>query len=194
LSKSISEFWRRWHISLSTWFKDYLYIPLGGSRVSEGRIYVNYLIVFLISGLWHGAAWTFVVWGGLHGLYLVGAMVRDKYLPFKLPRWSFGSQIITFLLVLLSWVFFRARGIHNSKIILKKILGFDFQSGFQMPFSVQEFIFCWVLIFVLFLKDIYVKNIPTRNSYLFYAVFVILLILSYLFGIFTSNQFIYFQF
>lgn len=69
-SKSIGEFWRRWHISLSTWFKDYLYIPLGGNRVSRSRWYANLMIVFLVSGLWHGAAWTFVIWGGLHGLYL----------------------------------------------------------------------------------------------------------------------------
>ena len=70
-SQSISEFWRRWHISLSTWFRDYLYIPLGGNRVAEWRWYFNLLIVFIVSGLWHGANWTFIIWGALHGLYLI---------------------------------------------------------------------------------------------------------------------------
>ena len=80
-STSISEFWRRWHISLSTWFRDYLYIPLGGNRVSEWRRYFNQFFVFMISGLWHGAAWTFVIWGSLHGFYLILAVLRAKYLP-----------------------------------------------------------------------------------------------------------------
>ncbi len=86
LSKSISEFWRRWHISLSTWFKDYLYIPLGGNRVGEMRLYINYLIVFTVSGLWHGAAWTFIIWGFLHGFYLVFAIIRKKYFSIKFPE------------------------------------------------------------------------------------------------------------
>lgn len=194
LSKSISEFWRRWHISLSTWFKDYLYIPLGGNRVGEMRLYANYLIVFTVSGLWHGAAWTFIIWGALHGIYLVLAIVRDKYLPFKLPKNGFLSLLTTFVLVMVTWVFFRARGIYNAKVILKKIFTFDFLGGFSMPYSVNEFVFCWILMVVLFLKDIYVKEIDTKNTSTFYLKFIGLAIVCYFLGIFTSNQFIYFQF
>ena len=194
LSKSISEFWRRWHISLSTWFKDYLYIPLGGNRVGEMRLYANYLIVFTVSGLWHGAAWTFIIWGALHGIYLVLAIVRDKYLPFKLPKNAFLSLVTTFVLVMVTWVFFRARGIYNAKVILKKIFTFDSVGGFSMPYSVNEFVFCWLLMVILFLKDIYVKEIDTKNTPTFYLKFIGLAIVCYFLGIFTSNQFIYFQF
>ncbi|MBK9508451.1 MAG: MBOAT family protein [Cytophagaceae bacterium] len=194
LSKSISEFWRRWHISLSTWFKDYLYIPLGGNRVGEMRLYANYLIVFTVSGLWHGAAWTFIIWGFLHGFYLVMAIVRDKYLLFKLPKSSVLSMVSTFVLVTVAWVFFRAKGLGNAKIILTKIITLNDFSRFEMPFTNSEFIFSWLLILILFLKDIYVKEISTKSTPAFYFKFAGLLILSYFLGIFTSNQFIYFQF
>jgi D-alanyl-lipoteichoic acid acyltransferase DltB (MBOAT superfamily) len=194
LSKSISEFWRRWHISLSTWFRDYLYIPLGGSRVGSGRLYLNYLIVFTVSGLWHGAAWTFVIWGALHGVYLVLAIMRDKYLPFKLPKNTFLSIIITFVLVMITWVFFGAKGLYNAKIILSKVFDFGDYGSFSMPFTLNEFVFCWMLMIVLFLKDIFIKEIKTSNTPMFYAKFVGLLLVCYFFGLFSSNQFIYFQF
>jgi alginate O-acetyltransferase complex protein AlgI len=193
-SKSISEFWRRWHISLSTWFKDYLFIPLGGSRVGQWRIYANYMLVFMVSGLWHGAAWTFIVWGTLHGLYLVLAMARKRYLPFKLPESGVLSIGATFLLVMVAWVFFRAKGIHNAKVIISKMLDMNQYQHFSMPFSVNEFVFCWLLIGLLFLKDKYLKTISTHNTSLFYIKFSVLAIFCYFFGIFTSNQFIYFQF
>jgi len=194
LSKSISEFWRRWHISLSTWFKDYLYIPLGGNRVGEMRLYINYLIVFTVSGLWHGAAWTFIIWGFLHGFYLVFAIIRKKYFSIKFPEIPLLSVITTFVLVTIAWVFFRAKGLGNARVILTKIITLDDFSRFEMPFSKAEFLFSWVLILILFLKDIYVKEISTKHTPSFYFKFAGLLILSYFLGIFTSNQFIYFQF
>src|SRR5258707_12764024 len=83
-ARSISEFWRRWHISLSTFFRDYLYIPLGGSRVALGRWCSNMMITFLLSGLWHGASWNFILWGGLHGLYMIGSRLTEV----RLPRWT----------------------------------------------------------------------------------------------------------
>ncbi len=194
LSKSISEFWKRWHISLSTWFRDYLYIPLGGNRVSSGRLYVNYLIVFTVSGLWHGAAWTFIIWGALHGIYLVLAIMRDKYLPFKLPKNTFLTILFTVVLVMITWVFFRENGLYNAKIILSKIFNFGGYDSFSMPFSTNEFVFCWILMLILFLKDIFMREIKTSNTPMFYAKFVGLLLVCYFFGIFSSNQFIYFQF
>jgi D-alanyl-lipoteichoic acid acyltransferase DltB (MBOAT superfamily) len=127
LSRSISEFWKRWHISLSTWFRDYLYIPLGGNKVPKWRWYFNLFIVFLISGLWHGANWTFVVWGALHGAYLVCSLwtseMRVKVVQFfglsRLPTVHRYLQIfITFHLVLLGWIFFRANSISDAFLLL----------------------------------------------------------------------------
>ena len=199
-STSISEFWRRWHISLSGWFRDYLYIPLGGNRVREYRKYFNLFFVFMMSGLWHGAAWTYIVWGALHGIYLVFAQLRDKYLPFSLskspnaPITKFINLTITFILVMFTWVFFRAKGMSNAKIIFKKIFSFSSYDAIATPFYFNEMIFCWVLIVILLLKDKFLRNISTQNTTKFYISFSILIILCYFFGVFTSNQFIYFQF
>ena len=106
ISRSIREFWRRWHISLSTWFRDYVYIPLGGSRRSPSRVYLNLLIVFLVTGLWHGASWNFIVWGLFHGLFIVLERVgMDKVLE---KLWVPLQHLYCLLVVMLGWVFFRA--------------------------------------------------------------------------------------
>ncbi|MCR9065176.1 MAG: MBOAT family protein [Cytophagales bacterium] len=197
ISKSISEFWRRWHISLSGWFRDYLYIPLGGSRVGEYRHYMNYFIVFMISGLWHGAAWTFIIWGSLHGIYLIFAMLRKKYLNIEMPQNAFTDKLqilITFGLVTLSWVFFRARGLGNAKVILTKIFNPATYTELASPFNVTEMWFCVLLILVLMLKEIYIPKIDTTRTPAFYAKFALLMVACYFLGVFTSNQFIYFQF
>ena len=116
-ARSIAEFWRRWHISLSTWFRDYVYIPLGGNRVGRSRWYANLFVTFLVSGLWHGARWTFVVWGALHGAYLIlglasaGARARARA-GLGLERYPallrISQTTVTFALVGVAWVFFRA--------------------------------------------------------------------------------------
>jgi alginate O-acetyltransferase complex protein AlgI len=106
-SQSITEFWHRWHISLSTWLRDYLYVPLGGNKKGARRTYVNLFIVMLLGGLWHGAAWTFVVWGGLHGLLLAAERLRGKSSFYA--RVPAGVRVaFTFVIVLVTWVFFRA--------------------------------------------------------------------------------------
>lgn len=130
LAQSPAEFWRRWHISLSTWFKDYLYIPLGGSRVALPRWYLNLMIVFLVSGLWHGAAWTFVIWGGLHGLYVVGE-VATKWIRGQLATGlglnqrpliqALLSGGITFGLIGLAWIFFRANSIADAFLLVSHL-------------------------------------------------------------------------
>ncbi|MBW2683152.1 MAG: MBOAT family protein [Deltaproteobacteria bacterium] len=122
-SRSIQEFWRRWHISLSSWFKDYLYIPLGGNRKSTGRTYFNLLMVFFLCGLWHGASWTFVIWGLFHGMFLV------------LERGAFGKVIgrlpgivqhtYTILVVMIGWVFFRAESLEQALAYLKSLANFS---------------------------------------------------------------------
>ena len=127
-SKSISEFWKRWHISLSTWFRDYLYISLGGNRVSKLRSYFNQFIVFLISGLWHGANWTFVIWGSLHGAYLIigrftyqfRAKLGSKSGLGKVLQLNSLIQIITtFTLAAFAWIFFRAATLSDALTIIK---------------------------------------------------------------------------
>jgi D-alanyl-lipoteichoic acid acyltransferase DltB (MBOAT superfamily) len=129
-AKSISEFWKRWHISLSTWFKDYVYIPLGGNRAIKWRWYYNLFITFLISGLWHGANWTFVIWGALHGFYLIFAIVSRPYKDALLKLAGLdkapailkpGQVASTFALVCLGWLFFRANNLPDAMLLLKNM-------------------------------------------------------------------------
>ncbi|GAA4408614.1 MBOAT family protein [Nibrella viscosa] len=226
-AQSISEFWRRWHISLSTWFRDYLYIPLGGNRVGEGRKYANLMLVFLASGLWHGANWTYVIWGGLNGFYQIAATLRDKLLnrfggnppggpatatpaP-KVARLGFaatpgamaappaivriiGNTLFTFVLVMLTWVFFRAANTSDAFLILRKIAGLSLSSTVSTPLNTTEMWFSVFLIAALMVKEYYYLYIPTRNTLRFYVVITLIALLCYFFGVFTSNQFIYFQF
>ncbi len=129
LSQSITEFWRRWHITLSSWLKDYLYIPLGGNRKGEIGTFINLMLTMLLGGLWHGANWTFVVWGGLHGLYLSIEKLLHEHFGLKLiedkttfsPR-IFMRQIICFHLVCLAWVFFRAANIEVAMDYIAKLM------------------------------------------------------------------------
>lgn len=132
-AQSISEFWSRWHISLSTWFRDYLYIPLGGNRVVKWRWKLNILIVFIVSGLWHGANWTYVVWGALHGLYLIAenwlTVLWGRYNLSRLLRGvlnpgmtAIGRRIIVFLLVSFAWTFFRAESLSEGLYIATHIM------------------------------------------------------------------------
>jgi D-alanyl-lipoteichoic acid acyltransferase DltB (MBOAT superfamily) len=122
-----SDFWRRWHISLSTWLRDYLYIPLGGNRKGSWRTQINLMVTMLLGGLWHGASWTFVIWGGLHGLYLiVERSLKNKfhhYLIWKHPASEMVLAMITFLLVCFTWVFFRATSFKQALDILGAMLG-----------------------------------------------------------------------
>lgn len=129
-ARNIGEFWRRWHISLSLWFRDYLYIPLGGNRKGVIRQYINIVIVFLVSGIWHGASFNFIFWGFLHGFYQVmGAIlkpVREYFLKlFKVDKNRFsyrlGQTVLTFMLVNFAWIFFRADGLKNGLAIVKQI-------------------------------------------------------------------------
>lgn len=134
-SKSITEFWRRWHISLSTWFRDYVYIPLGGSRAGTRRMVISLLITFLISGLWHGANWTFVIWGGLHGVYVVlnrfvepvWTRLRAGRLANRFPSLLTGlSLLTTFGLVCFAWIFFRAATMNDAFYIVTHLFqGWD---------------------------------------------------------------------
>lgn len=139
LSKNITEFWKRWHISLTSWFRDYLYIPLGGNKVKKQRWVINVLLVFLISGLWHGANYTFIIWGALHGIfYLI-----ERFSPIKL-RSTLVKGVLTFVSVTLAWVFFRAADFNQAVNVFKGMIGIN--DGTRQ-LDTQPFIFLLLLIF-----------------------------------------------
>jgi len=129
LATGLGDFWRRWHISLSTWFKDYVYIPLGGNRHGQARTYVNMLATMLISGLWHGAAWTFVIWGALHGVgrVLTRRLESTAFYRDKVPRCL--KRAMVFIFVTFAWIFFRAHSLNDACLIVTRI----FSAGGQGP-------------------------------------------------------------
>jgi D-alanyl-lipoteichoic acid acyltransferase DltB (MBOAT superfamily) len=204
-SKSIQEFWSRWHISLSSWFKSYLYIPLGGNRVVTWRRYYNLIIVFAVSGLWHGANWTFILWGLLHGIYIIGGIILFKFAQLYFKKvLAIGknrlvqvfSVIITFHLVLITWVLFRANNIHDALYIFKNFTAISISSMIGVPtISLKFFIISLVLIPLLFVSEKYqtftkIDSIRVVN----YMKVFFLFSLIYILGIFEVQQFIYFQF
>ncbi len=168
-AKNIAEFWKRWHISLSTWFRDYLYISLGGNRVSVPRWYFNLFFVFLVSGFWHGANWTFIFWGALHGFYLVFAIVSEKFRKrvnkasgiAQRPRLNRLLQIVTtYVLVTFAWIFFRADNMHAAWKVIKRIAYLPSELHLSnwaqgMPFDIKGIATCFALITVLELVHTY---------------------------------------
>ena len=127
VSRSIREFWRRWHISLSSWLRDYLYIPLGGSRQGTLRTFLNLLLVFFLCGLWHGASWTFILWGLYHGFFLV--MERSKLEQWRQRLWSPLQQAQTFLVVMIGWILFRSETLADAFRFLSLMAGVDTLPG-----------------------------------------------------------------
>ncbi len=209
-AKTIKEFWKRWHISLSTWFRDYLYISLGGNRVIKWKMQFNLFIVFMISGLWHGANWTFVLWGSLHGFYIISA-IWLKNIKVKINNFfnlDCSSKLIkvfdifvTFHLVCLSWIFFRADTISNAFKIIKNT--FSFNSNFwnlNIPITINElayslfFIFLMELIHFLQRKSSLIQVINQKSTAIRWLTYCIFIWLIFIFGEFGNQQFIYFQF
>ncbi len=129
ISQSIREFWRRWHISLSSWFRDYVYIPLGGNRCSRARIHANLLTVFLLCGLWHGASWNFIVWGLFHGFFL--AMERPDSSNWRSTGWRPMRHAYALLVVLTGWVLFRAETLSQAGAFLAAMAGFSHGGGLE---------------------------------------------------------------
>jgi alginate O-acetyltransferase complex protein AlgI len=200
ISKSIKEFWRRWHISLSTWFRDYLYIPLGGNRISKHRTYLNLLIVFFVTGLWHGASWNFVIWGFYHGFFII----LEKKLKFKLPnKLSFLRNIYLVITVLIGWVFFRAENLSYSIDFI--ITLFDFSKGTNnLPLTYITnytiFIFILGIIFSTPIRPILLKYVTRHINISFVAIieyFIYFFLLLYCvleLAHSSYNPFIYFRF
>lgn len=219
-SRSIAEFWRRWHISLSSWFRDYLYIPLGGNRKGTVRKYVNIMIVFLVSGLWHGAAGTYVVWGFIHGLYqVIGALtrpVRDKLnVLFDMKPESIGhrlmSGLVTFALVDFAWIFFRAESLDAAVEIIKSMVHIGnisiLWNGalYELGVSARGFQIMLLSIAVLLVADFMkYKGIQVRKLILEqelwcrWICYIVIVMFIMIFGIwggsYDAASFIYFQF
>ena len=207
-SSGIQEFWTRWHISLSTWFRDYLYIPLGGNRTGITRWCFNIMVVFVLSGLWHGANWTFIVWGALHGFYIIAGKYK-KYIGVKyfkdiqisLPR--IFRMISVFLLVSFGWIFFRARNISDAfKIIRQCTSGLNWRhpglttgiisrSNFSiLVISLLILIICEVLVF----RYNGYRRFLQLSSSLRMVCYILLCMTIVTFGMFNNHKFIYFQF
>ncbi|HRG54239.1 MAG TPA: MBOAT family O-acyltransferase [Bacteroidia bacterium] len=189
---SLREFWSRWHISLSSWFRDYVYIPLGGNRTSTARWAINLLIVFFLSGLWHGARWNFVAWGVIHGTLLILERFIQKNIKFKLP--AFLSGCIVFACTCFAWIFFRANGINDAFLAIEKIAQFSFEDQLAGIFHPNELFFAFFLILLLVSGETFIKKSRFKNHTLLILLSCIIILLSYLFGEFNYKEFIYFQF
>lgn len=220
-ARSIKDFWSRWHISLSTWFKDYLYIPLGGNRKGTCRKAVNLMVVFMVSGLWHGANWSFVFWGGIHGFYQIVGVIRDsvqckfqKRLPIKKDclSWRLLQTAVTFGLTTFAWIFFRSDTLTDAFIFIRRVVTRPnpwllFNGGiYQLGLDRIEMNILLFSIGILFMVDlIRYKKRQTLDVFLFeqniwfeWMVMIGLIVMIFVFGkygpAFDAQQFIYFQF
>ncbi|MGN6420116.1 MAG: MBOAT family O-acyltransferase [Pseudobacter sp.] len=189
---NIQQFWSRWHISLSTWFRDYVYIPLGGNRLGEARRKLNVMIVFLLSGLWHGANWTFVIWGGMHGVLTAFLPGRKEDGMHKfLSRYVFVG--INFLLVTLLWIFFRAPGLSEAVTYIKGIASVKTGTG-SFGLNMTESLLAVGLIAVMLFVERKRTSYLIERNWLFLLYALLMATVCYLLGVFNENQFIYFQF
>jgi alginate O-acetyltransferase complex protein AlgI len=213
LSTSVADFWHRWHMSLSSWFRDYVYIPLGGNRVAPWRWYFNILVTFLISGLWHGASWTFVIWGGLNGIYLLAeiwtAKLRARFnqatgLDKHHLLHTTVQVVITFVLVCFSWVFFRANNLSDAVYVITHLFrGWNVTTVQVAEFSSAVRLAVLVaLAAIIFMETVEwlqrTKNLEFKflqqPVWLRWASYYALVMCILLFGNFSQQQFIYFQF
>lgn len=197
---SVTDFWRRWHISLSTWLKDYVYIPMGGSRCSKMRNYWNIFVTFLVSGIWHGANWTFIVWGIWHGI----AQIIEKAIGQQKCEYGwFGKSIkilITFLLVNFAWIFFRMPSLGDACGVISHI--FDVHQSMALEITSKHiFVLMMMGTIILFFKDCTDEFAPNRlrlfennNRVVRWATYLSVIILIMLTGVFDAGQFIYANF
>lgn len=196
---SISEFWKRWHISLSTWFKDYLYISIGGNRVKPWRHLLNLFITFVVSGMWHGANWTFFTWGSLHGLYLIIGVLKKKYLPaLHLPKTlqKLWDILIVFILADFAWIFFRANSITDAFAVIHSL----FTNPGSLFIDTTSLLLGGISLVILLFKDTKdefgwrIFAMHSKYKALRYVSVVGLIAFIMLFGVLDGGQFIYFQF
>lgn len=199
ISQSLREFWKRWHISLSTWFKDYLYIPLGGNRVSTRRVYFNLFLVFFVTGFWHGASWNFIVWGMFHGVFL--AIEHMGFSKILNRLWRPIQHIYLLLVVVVSWVFFKAADLSSAIDYLISMTDItQIQTSALIYAQVLNDEFVYVLLLGLLGSFPWAKLLPSKESLLFIELprigflFLILLLSILKISSSTYNPFIYFRF
>lgn len=205
-SRDIAEFWRRWHISLTTWFRDYVYIPLGGSKVPFAKVVRNTIIVFLVSGFWHGANWTFIVWGALNAVYFLPLLIRGKNRSNTdtvaegriLPNVREVFQMVfTFVLVCFAWIFFRAENVAQAFQYIKGIFEHPFLPSNYSLFSPNKLILVVAFLVLDWIgrdKGLAVSLAGIRKTPVRYTAYFALALLIALFGVLNETDFIYFQF
>jgi alginate O-acetyltransferase complex protein AlgI len=197
-SLGFSDLWGRWHISLSSWLRDYLYIPLGGNRHGITRMYVALMLTMLLGGLWHGAAWTFMIWGGLHGTYLILEKLQKQYVPFKITKWNgIFLSFLTFSCINITWVFFRAREFDTAWNMIKSM--FYMQSNSEKILDSFTIIKVCIVIGILFLchwimRNTSMKEVAQKTSPWVLGVFWAILFFLIVIAQGSGEQFIYFQF
>lgn len=211
LAPSIRDFWQRWHISLSTWFRDYVYIPLGGNRVAKWRWQLNLFITFTVSGLWHGAEWTFVIWGALHGFYLTFAIWTSKWqqlfnhstgLSKNLSLLRIGQAITTFLLVYFAWIFFRANNTNEAFMIINNMINTDMWGGsinlFRFPVDMKISVIAIVLLICIEILEeklgLYRRIKLLKYSFIKWSLLFVLIFVILVLGVWQEADFLYFQF
>lgn len=189
LACSLGDFWRRWHISLSTWFRDYVYIPLGGSRHGFARSGFNLLVVFLLSGIWHGAGWTFILWGFLHGM---GLIFENYFLKHSKKEFRMLGWLRTQLWVMVCWIFFRSQTFQDAVQLFISLFQWH-KPPLLIDFSITEIMYGLIIIILIPLSEYFrwQHKLFLKNSWLFFA---LLLVATYLLGNFKSSSFLYFQF
>lgn len=221
MAKSIRDFWGRWHISLSTWFKDYLYIPLGGNRKGKVRKAINLMVVFLVSGLWHGTDWSFVIWGGIHGAVQVMGDYLAPYRKMLIEKWEIKTNCIswkllqigcTFSIVTFAWIFFRSDTIPDALRFIERIfirptpwilfngeiysLGLD---RVEMNILIMSLVLLILVDLVRYRKNITIDVfLMEQNLWFEWLAVICLILMIFIFGeygpTFDAQQFIYFQF
>lgn len=201
---NIKDFWRRWHISLSTWFRDYVYIPLGGSKVSAPRLYLNLFLVFFLSAIWHGANYTYIIWGILHASYYIIYIIIEPYLPksiknrFAEALIHVGSILLTFILVTLAWLFFRANNVTDAFTLIHNLRSFGVKPDIG---DRDTFNHCILAIVILYFVEYKIEYFPGKlnlftspNIFVRWGATMIMIFLIILLGVFGDYQFIYFRF
>ena len=196
-SRNITEFWRRWHISLSTWLRDYLYIPLGGNRGGKLFTYRNLMLTMLLGGLWHGAGWNFIIWGGLHGIALIAHRECSKLcqnLPFLNPILKVIAPLLTFYWVCFAWIFFRAIDFSTALVVVKSFVFFEAVGSQEL----NHFLLVLLVLFTLMHYMAYCRILTswwTRiPNWMFAALCGCITSLALFFTAPNYSSFIYFQF
>lgn len=203
-STSVREFWGRWHISLSTWFRDYVYIPLGGNRAGMNKWIVNLFITFLISGIWHGANWTFIIWGAIHGLIIAFEAINSKKKFINIPLPTLLKTGLTFSIVCFAWIFFRANNVSDAFLIISNIFTTSYSFIGEVrslnTMTLYNLALGFPLIILLLLLEkgwgmSFVRGYFYSHKPFRFACYVSLIAIIALFGVFVNqSSFIYFQF